>query len=116
MKSPTSSISVIIKRMVIVVVTMKKSVLLLSNTKLSSIVVSFPMTEGIIKFGILPINRKNCFAFKLLAKDGEMTWCISTTDAAMIPRAVLLAMPRSTAVTTNEVVVGISGYNGDMRH
>jgi hypothetical protein len=101
--------------MVIVVVAMKKSVLLLSDTKLSGIMISFPMREGAIKFRILPVDRKNCFAFKLLAKDGKMAWCINMTDAAMILRAVLVTMPRSSAVMTNKVVVRISGYDSDAR-
>jgi len=101
--------------MVIIVVMMKKSVLLLSNAKLSSISISFPMREGAVKFRILPIDRKNCFAFKLLAKDGKMAWCINTTDVAMVLRAVFVAMPGSLAVMTNKVVVRIGGYDGDVR-
>jgi hypothetical protein len=112
-KSPTSSISVIVKGMVIVVVTVKEGILLLGNAKLRGIVISFPMGEGAIKFRILPVDRKDCFAFKLLAKDGKVTWCISTADTTMILRAILVMMPRVTTVTTNEVVVRVGGYDGD---
>jgi hypothetical protein len=102
--------------MVIVVVTVKKSILLLSNAKFCSITISFPTREGTIKFRILPIDRKDCFAFKLLAKDGKVTWCVNVADRTMILRAVLVTMPRSAAVTTNEVVVRVGGYNGDAGH
>jgi hypothetical protein len=116
MKSLTSSISIIVKGMVIVVVTVKKSILLLSNAKLCSIVISFPMREGAIKFRILPVNRKDYFAFKLLAKDGKVARCISMADAAVVLGAVLMTMSGGMTVTTDKVVVRVSGYNGDMGH
>jgi hypothetical protein len=99
---------------IIVVVTVKESILLLGNAKLRSITISFPMREGAIKFRILPIDRKDCFAFKLLAKDGKVTWCINTTDMAMILRAVLVMMPGGMTIATDEVVVRVSGYDGDV--
>jgi hypothetical protein len=99
--------------MVIVVVLVEKSILLLSNTKLHSVAISFHMREGTKKFRILPIDRKDCFTFKLLAKDGTVTWCISMADTTMILRAVLVTMPGSMTVVTDEVVVGVGGYDGD---
>jgi hypothetical protein len=112
-KSPTSSISIIVEGVIIVIVTVKEGILLLGNAKLRSIVISFPAREGAIKFRILPIDRKDCFAFKLFAKDGKVTWCINTTDTAMIFRAVLVMMPRNTTIATDEVIVRVGGYNGD---
>jgi hypothetical protein len=113
-KSPTSSISIVVKSMVTVVVMMKDGVLLLSNAKVCSISVSLPTSEGAIEFWILPVNRKNSFAFKLFTEDGEMTWCINVANAAVILRAVLVMMPRGTTVMTNKVIVGVGGYNGDV--
>jgi hypothetical protein len=55
--------------MVIVVISVKKSILLLSNAKVRGILVSFPMSEGAVKFGILPVNRKDSFTFKLFTED-----------------------------------------------
>jgi hypothetical protein len=112
-KSLTSSISIIVEGVIIVIVMVKEGILLLSNTKLCSIAISFPAREGTIKFRILPIDRKDCFAFKLLAKDGKVTWCINMTDTAMIFRAVLVTMPGGTTIATDEVVVRVGGYNGD---
>jgi hypothetical protein len=60
---------------------MKKSVLLLSDAEFCSISVSLPMSKGTIEFQVLPVDRKNSFAFKLFTEDGEMTWCIDVTDA-----------------------------------
>jgi hypothetical protein len=99
--------------MVAVIVTVKKSVLLLSNAEVCRIFISFPASEGTIKFWVLPVDRKNSFAFKLLTQDGEMAWCVDTTDMTVILWAVLVTMPGGTTVTANEVVVGVSGYNGD---
>jgi hypothetical protein len=113
-KSPTSSISVIIKGMVTVIVAVEKSILLLSDTEVRSILISFPTSKGTIKFRILPVDRKDIFAFKLFAEDGEMAWCIGTTDATVILWAVLVTVPGGTTVTTDEVVVGVGGYDGDM--
>jgi hypothetical protein len=112
-KSLTSSISIIVKSVVIVIVTVEKSLLFLSNTKLCSVAISFPMREGAIKFRILPIDRKDCFTFKLLAKDGKVTWCVNTADTTMILRAMLVTMPGSTTVMTDEIVVGVGSYDGD---
>jgi hypothetical protein len=102
--------------MVIVIVMVKKSILLLSNTKLCSVTISFPMREGAIKFRIFPVDRKDCFAFKLLAEDGKVTWCINMADMTMILRPVLVMMPRSMAVMTDEVIVRVGGYDGDAGH
>jgi hypothetical protein len=99
--------------MVTVIVTMKKSVLLFGNTKLRSISVSLPTSEGAIKFWILPIDRKDSFTFKLFAEDGEVAWCVNAADAAMVLRAVLVTMSRGAAITTNKIVVGVGGYDGD---
>jgi hypothetical protein len=100
--------------MVIVIVMVKKSFLLLSNAKLRSVTISFPMREGTVEFRILPVDMKDCFTFKLLAKDGEVTRCINTADTTVVLRAVLVTMPRITTVTTNEVVVRVGGYDGDV--
>jgi len=99
--------------MVTVVVTMKESVLLLSNTEVHSISVSLPTSEGAIEFWILPVDRKDSFAFKLFTEDGEMAWCVNATNAAVVLRAVLVTMPGSATVTTNKVIVRVSGYDGD---
>jgi hypothetical protein len=112
-KSPTSSISIVVKSMVTVIVTMKEGVLLLGNTKVRSISVSLPTSKGAIKFWILPINGKDSFTFKLFAEDGEMAWCVNATDAAVVLRAIFVTMPRIATVTTNEIVVGVGGYDGD---
>jgi hypothetical protein len=42
-----------------------------------------------------------------------VAWCIGTTDTTVILWAILVAVPRVTTVTTDEVVVGIGGYDGD---
>jgi hypothetical protein len=55
--------------MVTVIVTVKKSILLLSNAKVCGIFVSLPTSEGAIEFWVLPVDRKNSFAFKLLTED-----------------------------------------------
>jgi hypothetical protein len=102
--------------MITVIVTVKEGVLLLSDAKIHSISVSLPMGEGAIKFWILPVDRKDSFAFKLFTEDGEMTWCIGATDVAVILRAVLVTMPGVATVTTNEVIVGVGGYDGDAGH
>jgi hypothetical protein len=99
--------------MVAVVIMVKKSVLLLSDAEIHHIFLSFPASEGAIKFGVLPVNRKNSFAFKLFTKDGEMAWCVDATDAAVILRAVFVTVPGSATVTTNKIVVGVGGYDGD---
>jgi hypothetical protein len=112
-KSPTSSISIIVKGMVAVIITMKKSILLLSDAKVRSIPVSLPTGEGAIKFWILPVDRKNSFAFKLFTKDGEMARHIDATDAAVIFGAVFVMVTRVATVTTNEIVIGVGGYDGD---
>jgi hypothetical protein len=95
-----------VEGVIIVIVTVKEGILLLGNAKLRSIAISFPAREGTIKFRILPIDRKDCFAFKLLVKDREVTRCINTTDTAMIFRAVLVTMPGSMTVATDEVLSG----------
>jgi hypothetical protein len=69
MKTPTSSISIIVKGMVVVIVIVQESVLLLCNTKVRSITISFPTRKGAVEFRILPVNRKDGFAVKLLAED-----------------------------------------------
>jgi hypothetical protein len=112
-KSPTSLISIIVKGVVTVIVMVKKSVLLLSDAKFHRIPVSLPMSKGAIEFRVLPVNRKNSFTFKLFTEDGEMAWCIDVTDAAMILWAMLVTMPRGMTVTTDKVVVRVSGYDGD---
>jgi hypothetical protein len=99
--------------MVIVIVTMKEGILLLSDAKVRSISVSLPAGKGAIKFWVLPVDRKNSFTFKLLAEDGEMTRCIGVTDAAVIFGAVFVTVTRVVTVTTNEIVGGVSGYDGD---
>jgi hypothetical protein len=71
------------------------------------------MREGAIKLRILPVNRKDCFAFKLFAKDGKVAGCVNKADMTMVLRAVLVTMPRSSTVATDEVVVGVGGYDGD---
>jgi hypothetical protein len=113
MKSPTSSISIIVKSMVTVVVTVKKSVLLFSDTEVRSILVGFPTSKGAIEFQVFPINRNDSFTLKLFTEDGEMAWCIGMTDTTVILRAILVTMPRVTTVMADEVVIGIGGYNGD---
>jgi hypothetical protein len=112
-KSLTSSISIVVKGMVTVIVTMKESVLLLSNTEVRSISVSLPTSEGAIKFWILPIDRKDSFTFKLFTEDGEVAWCVNATDAAMVLRTMFVTMPGRATVTTNEVIVRVGGYDGD---
>jgi hypothetical protein len=112
-KSPTSSISIIVKSVIKVIVMMKKSILLLSDAEVCSILVSLPMSKGAIEFRVLPVDRKNSFAFKLSTEDREVTWCIDTTDAAVILWVVLVMVPGGTTVMTDKVVVGISGYDGD---
>jgi hypothetical protein len=116
MKSPTSSISIVVKSMVTVIVTMKESVLLLSNTEVHCISVSLPTSEGTIEFWILPVDRKDSFAFKLFTEDGEMVWCVDATNMAVVLRAVLVTMPGSATVMTNKVIVGVGGYDGDAGH
>jgi hypothetical protein len=113
MKSLTSSISIVIKSMVTVIVMMEKSILLLSNAEVCSIFVGLPMSEGAIEFRVLPIDRKNSFAFKLLTEDREVAWCVNMTDTTMILWAVLVMVPKGTTVTTDKVVVGVGGYDGD---
>jgi hypothetical protein len=113
MKSPTSSISIVIKSMVTVIVTMKEGVLLLSDANIRSISVSLPMGKGAIKFWILPVDRKDSFAFKLFTEDGEMAWCIFATDAAMVLRAMFVTVPGGATVTTDKVIVRVGGYDGD---
>jgi hypothetical protein len=44
-----------------------------------------------------------------------VAWCIGTTDMTMILWAVLVTVPRGTTVATDEVVIGVSGYDGDAR-
>jgi hypothetical protein len=102
--------------MVTVIVTVKESVLLLSNTEVRGISVSLPMSKGAIEFWILPVDRKDSFALKLFTEDREMAWRINATNAAVVLRAVLVTMPGSATVTTNEVIVGVGGYDGDMGH
>jgi hypothetical protein len=99
--------------MVIVIVTMKKSVLLLSNAEVCSIFVSLPTSEGAIEFWVLPVDRKNSFAFKLLTEDQEVARCVNATNATVILWAVLVTMPGGATVTTDKVVVRVGGYNGD---
>jgi hypothetical protein len=99
--------------MVTVIVAVKEGILLLGNTEVRSILVSLPMSEGAIEFWILPIDRKDSFAFKLFTEDGEMAWCVNVTDAAVVLRAVLMTMPGGATVMTDKVIVGVGGYNGD---
>jgi hypothetical protein len=114
MKSPTASISIIVKSMVTVIVAVKKSVLLFSDAEVCGISVSFPTSKGAIEFRVFPVDRKDSFALKLFTEDGEMAWCIGMTDTTVVLWAVLVAVPRVTTVTTDEVVVRISDYNGDV--
>jgi hypothetical protein len=72
MKSPTSSISIIVKGMVTVIVAVKKSVLLLSDAELRGISVGFPTSKGAIEFWVLPVDRENSFTLKLFTEDGEV--------------------------------------------
>jgi hypothetical protein len=99
--------------MVAVVITMKKSILLLSDAEICRIFISFPASESTIKLGVLPVDRKNSFAFKLFTKDGEMAQRVDATDTAVIFGAVFATVTRVATVTTNEIVVGVSGYDGD---
>jgi len=99
--------------MVTVIVTMKESVLLLSNAEVRSISVSLPTSGGAIEFWILPVDRKDSFTFKLFTEDGEMAWCVNATDAAVVLRAVLVTMSGGATVTANKVIVGVGGYDGD---
>jgi hypothetical protein len=100
--------------MVTIIVTVKKSILLLSDAEVRGISVSFPVSKSNIEFRVLPVDRKNSFAFKLFTEDGEVAWCIGTTDTTVILRAVLVMVPGGTTVATDEVVIGVSGYDGDM--
>jgi len=113
MKSPTSSISIIVKGMVIVIVSVEKSVLLLSDAEVCGISVSLPTSKGAIEFQVLPVDRKNSFALKLFTEDREMAWCIGMTDMTVILWAVLVMVPRGTTVATDKIVVRVSGYDGD---
>jgi hypothetical protein len=45
-----------------------------------------------------------------------MAWCIDTTDTTVILWAMLVTVPRSTTVMTDEVVVRVGGYDGDVGH
>jgi hypothetical protein len=112
-KSPTSSISIIVKGMIVVIITMKESILLLSDAEVCRIFISFPASESAVKLRVLPVDRKNSFAFKLFTKDGKMAWRVDTTDATMIFGAVFMTVTRIVTVTTNKIVVGVSGYDGD---
>jgi hypothetical protein len=113
MKSPTSSISIIVKSMVTVIVTMKKSVLLFSDAKVCGISVSFPMSKGTIEFWVLPVDRKDGFTLKLFTENREVAWCIGTTDTTVILWAVLVTMPRVATMTADKVVIWVGGYDGD---
>jgi hypothetical protein len=99
--------------MITIIVTVKKSILLLGDAKFHSISVSLPMSKGAIEFRVFPVDRKNSFTFKLFTEDGEVARCVDTTDAAVILWAVLVTVPGVTTVMTYEVVVGVSGYDGD---
>jgi hypothetical protein len=99
--------------MVTVIVAVKKSVLLFSDAEVHGISVSFPTIKGAIEFQVFPVDRKDSFALKLFTEDGEMAWCIGMTDTTVVLWVVLVAVPRVMTVTTDEVVVGISGYDGD---
>jgi hypothetical protein len=101
--------------MVTVIVMVKEGILLFSDAEVRSISVSFPMSKSAIEFWVFPIDRKDSFALKLFTEDREVAWCIGTTDTTVIFWAVLVTVPRVTTVTTDEVVVGISGYDGDAR-
>jgi hypothetical protein len=116
MKSLTSSISIIIEGMVTIIVTVKKSVLLLGDAEFCGISVSLPTSKGAIEFRVLPVDRKNSFALKLFTEDKEMAWCIGMTDTAVILWAMLVTVPGGMTVVTNEVIVGVGGYNGDTGH
>jgi hypothetical protein len=99
--------------MVTIVITVKKGILLLSDAEVCRIFISFPASEGAIKLGVLPVDRKNSFAFKLFTKDGEMARRIDATDAAVIFGAVFVTVTRVATVTTNKIVDGVGGYDGD---
>jgi hypothetical protein len=73
------------------------------------------MRKGTVRFGILPVNGKNCLSVQLLTEDWEMPWHILGTDTAVIGGAVFVMMAGSTAVVTNKVVFRVGGYNGDAR-
>jgi hypothetical protein len=100
--------------MVIVIVTVEKSILLLGNTEIRSVSVGLPMSEGTVEFQIFPVDRKDSFSLKLFAEDGEMAWSVGSTDTAVILWAILVMVPRIMTVTTDKVVVRISGYDGDV--
>jgi hypothetical protein len=102
--------------MVIVIVSVKKSVLLLSDAEVHSISISFPMSKGTIEFWVLPVDRKNSFALKLFTEDGEMAWCIGMTDTTVVLWAVLVMVPGGTTAATDEVVVRVGSYDGNMGH
>jgi hypothetical protein len=70
MKSLTSTIStVVIEGMVIVMVAMKEGILLLSDAKISSITIHFPVSKGAVELGVLPVDGKNRFTVQLFTKD-----------------------------------------------
>jgi hypothetical protein len=100
--------------MVTVIVTMKKSVLLLSDAEIRSILVSFPTSKGAIEFRIFPVDRKNGFTLELFTEDREMAWCVGTTDTAVILWAMLVTVPMGATVMTDEVVVRVGGYHSDV--
>jgi len=114
LKSPASTIYVIVKSMVIFSVLVKEGILFLCNTEISSITICFPVRKGAVKLRIFPVDRKDCFTIKLLAEDQEVAWCVSMTDAAVILGAMLVMMTSSMANMANKIVVRISGDYNDM--
>jgi hypothetical protein len=100
--------------MITLIVTVKKSVLLLGDAEFHSILVSLPTSKGAIEFRVLPVDRENGFALKLFTEDREMAWCIGTTDTAVILWAMLVMVPGGTTVVTDEVIVWVSSYDGDV--
>jgi hypothetical protein len=104
------------KGYVTIIVTVKKSVLLLSNAEFRSISVVLPTSKGTIEFQVLPVDRKNSFTFKLFTEDREVAWCIGMTDMTVILWAVLVTMPSGMTVMTDEVIVRVGGYDGDVGH
>jgi hypothetical protein len=114
-KSLTSTISrIIVESMIIIRVMLKKSILLFRGATVSSISVCFPMCKGAIKFRILPINRKVGFTTQLLAKDGEVSWCILATYLTIVFWAVLMMMTSNFAIMAYKVVVWVSLHYGDL--
>jgi hypothetical protein len=90
--------------MVIVMVLVQKIILFFHNTEFSGIVINFPTRKGAVKYGILPINRKDHFSVKVFTKDGEVARRISVAYMTVIVGTVFVMMSRGMTVATDEVV------------